>query len=867
MSKNSKFNINPTDLLFTNSFISNTQSHNKANKYIKHNLTTHDDINLQKHHKTPWPTKYNSINKPILADSTQDISEEKYRKVTKTHVLLNSVYRNFLLNPIANNYELQLGKEFNNVFKIEIVDFSLERLKYPINNNTNNFGWEYPTYQSLKESNSEYTLYPSKFNNISAIPGVTSDLINCEIIYNQNSSQSVYTTKLINSFGTISDLIQNFENILNESRLNYKNFGDPNFIKTKWNNNNTFSTPDEPTLAKSNITLYKYFYRKSYTDKDPSKSATNDKAIRTNNVNYSLNIDPNTQKCFITNRLDLYPVIMLQSYRYSFLNKLLVPNDQIYNDFIITNADLFQIYIPCIYKQISPINNGFKLLTLEEYNAGWNGGDPTQKPNKPYYERFPENGENFIVTIKLPFHNIDRLLDSEKFLTDAFIKAWISYPLVFTNLEGFGSIDKISLNNTPFFNNILYHLDIFTATNFPGNGSDPGSEYTTLIHDASGNNIMPLKNYNNSKLPPFVSTWYIYDIFQVKGVPNSALYMRMACKLSNGNVNDRPLNLNGSSIISNIDLTYIFNDQFKNLVQKQDLKIVCCDASGCDLSGNDASGCDIGNHFNAGVVINNIDNNALVGRALPVKLLSETVGFEKEFNDYNGYRTSILDLLGFPNTNGYDNIEMVSMKQPYRWVNTNFQDVLIPQLYDYDENLNLNQLFNLKYPQKKINMQFSNGDYYLSSFTNLYLKLFVNGSVNITSKTKNYMIASGFDNKLTDDIYYDTIFYNKNNTNLNIYNKNNNLSNITSFIPLNNLPSSKQYTQINQVIEYYNEPINNLKSLKIQLIEPNGELFLQNEDHYINIIIYEKINVLKDTLLNTKDNTTTTTGISSIYGV
>ena len=40
---------------------------------------------------------------------------------------------------------------------------------------------------------------------------------------------------------------------------------------------------------------------------------------------------------------------------------------------------------------------------------------------------------------------------------------------------------------------------------------------------------------------------------------------------------------------------------------------------------------------------------------------------------------------------------------------------------------------------------------------------------------------------------------------------------------------------------------------------------MQNENHYINIIIYEKINVLKDTLLNTKDNTTNVTGIASIY--
>ena len=54
------------------------------------------------------------------------------------------------------------------------------------------------TYSSLKTTNSEYVLYPTKYNTISAIPGVTSDLINCKIIYNQDPSQSVYTTKIKN---------------------------------------------------------------------------------------------------------------------------------------------------------------------------------------------------------------------------------------------------------------------------------------------------------------------------------------------------------------------------------------------------------------------------------------------------------------------------------------------------------------------------------------------------------------------------------------------------------------------------------------------------------------------------------------------
>ena len=204
------------------------------------------------------------------------------------------------------------------------------------------------------------------------------------------------------------------------------------------------------------------------------------------------------------------------------------------------------------------------------------------------------------------------------------------------------------------------------------------------------------------------------------------------------------------------------------------------------------------------------------------------------------------------------------MKQPYRWVNTNFQDVVIPQLFNYENSTKLNELFFLDYPQNKLNIQYNNNKYYMSSNNYLFLKLLFNGSDDTSFGINNYMIASTID---SSTIYYDTIFYNKNPLNLNIFNKNNNLSNITTLININGIPAEKKYITLNRSIEFSDKPINGLKSLRIQLILPNGELFLQNENHYINIIIYEKINVLKDTLLNTKDNTTTTTGIASIYDI
>ena len=129
--------------------------------------------------------------------------------------------------------------------------------------------------------------------------------------------------------------------------------------------------------------------------------------------------------------------------------------------------------------------------------------------------------------------------------------------------------------------------------------------------------MAPLAWYSNSTLPPFVSTWYIYDLFQLKCSENSPLYMRISCKFSTGNINDIPFNLNGSPLFANIDLTYIFNSQLKNLVNGQDKKIVCCDVSGSDISGC-SIGQDIVGHFNYGAFFYDIDSKPLLGRAYPI---------------------------------------------------------------------------------------------------------------------------------------------------------------------------------------------------------------------------------------------------------
>ena len=97
------------------------------------------------------------------------------------------------------------------------------------------------------------------------------------------------------------------------------------------------------------------------------------------------------------------------------------------------------------------------------------------------------------------------------------------------------------------------------------------------------------------------------------------------------------------------------------------------------------------------------------------------------------------------------------MKQPYRWVNTNFQDIIVPQNFDYN-NVKLNELFNIQLPQNKLSIQYSDNNHFISSNNLLYIKLFING-LEQKLLTNNFVIASSINTSIMkNNIYYNIDF-------------------------------------------------------------------------------------------------------------
>lgn len=97
--------MDPNDLLNTNTYISLDDMNNETNN------ETYQDINIDNNYKF----KYDG--KPYLSKEMQDKNEEKYSKLLKTIISIDSRNR---INGEIYNYKINFNKEFRYIYKIRI---------------------------------------------------------------------------------------------------------------------------------------------------------------------------------------------------------------------------------------------------------------------------------------------------------------------------------------------------------------------------------------------------------------------------------------------------------------------------------------------------------------------------------------------------------------------------------------------------------------------------------------------------------------------------------------------------------------------------------------------------------------------------
>ena len=114
--------MDPTDLLFTNSFVATNEIEFNKDHFSQ------DRINALKTIDKPFPKNYNRNWEPIISNEVRDIVKDRYQKIKRTALCLDSRDRNPLVYKTPNNYKLVLGHQFNNVSSLKLIDINLDNL-------------------------------------------------------------------------------------------------------------------------------------------------------------------------------------------------------------------------------------------------------------------------------------------------------------------------------------------------------------------------------------------------------------------------------------------------------------------------------------------------------------------------------------------------------------------------------------------------------------------------------------------------------------------------------------------------------------------------------------------------------------------
>lgn len=380
------------------------------------------------------------------------------------------------------------------------------------------------------------------------------------------------------------------------------------------------------------------------------------------------------------------------------------------------------------------------------------------------------------------------------------------FPLVLTNMKNIGGINSPLINNTCFFDEKIY------------------------------------KDKYSGNVPDYVSTYRIFDEINIPLLGGGTLpLIRYELKLSTGNSN---LYFDSSGFIIGTvkSETIICNKSLQKVLE----------------------GITIKNIFFTLEENNEItrDEYPVIGRALPFKFYRDLTG--KENKNCRVKNESILNLLSFNNFRDSNYIGTISFSQDYKFIHRNTDQIISSVISNPDQNFIINNMLQINYPQYRLNIENYNNEYYFRSVPFLFLKILptktdnvINNSLIRISNSKNINITSTY----KKEFYFNI---DKNISGEQVYKKN--TDDLFAKIYLNQAPYQ---TIINKdgIYEYKFEdmPLENLDQLLIQFTDPIGEIVDLYIPHSFTLEIYEKISVLKDTLINSRRGEIVTNGITNIY--
>jgi len=164
-----------SDLLYTNVFrnpesLSKEQLQKNANNFVPYRTLKTDSVNnvrdqversvftsnpiVDRENKAyGWNRGGLGNQDPVLSDFARDIGESSYYRYRTSYLNIDSRLRDFATYPQPNNYQVFLGKKFNNVEAVKIVDYFFPDMPYPINERNNTIMWFTIPYEILNINN------------------------------------------------------------------------------------------------------------------------------------------------------------------------------------------------------------------------------------------------------------------------------------------------------------------------------------------------------------------------------------------------------------------------------------------------------------------------------------------------------------------------------------------------------------------------------------------------------------------------------------------------------------------------------------------------------------------------------------------
>jgi hypothetical protein len=220
--------------------------------------------------------------------------------------------------------------------------------------------------------------------------------------------------------------------------------------------------------------------------------------------------------------------------------------------------------------------------------------------------------------------------------------------------------------------------------------------------------------------------------------------------------------------------------------------------------------------------------------------------------------------LSFKTNEISDYIETISFSQNFKFIHRNIDQIYSSVFSSTNQEEIITEMLKINYPQYRLNIENYNNNYYFRSQPFIFIKIFpelnnktVNNSLIRVTNTQNKNILS---------TYQKEFYFNLDNSfnSGNIYRKYTN--NLFAKVYLDPIPY-KTKIDISGRYEYKFEenPLENMDKIIVQITDPFGEILDLYLPHSFTLDIYEKISVLKDTLIDSRRGDIVTNGIASIY--